>query len=286
MKLKIYQVDAFATRPFEGNPAAVVPLDSWLPDAFMQSIASENNLSETAFFIPTNSGFHIRWFSPNQEVKLCGHATIASAFVLFEKMNYQKARIDFESLSGILSVSKKGNLYELDFPKSNPVSCVAPAELLEAFGWNENILNHPGEKENLHGAYFLEAENKNLTGMEFLKAEDYMVVMDSEEAVLSAKPKMEALMKLDLRGVMITAPSKKYDFVSRFFAPKFGIPEDPVTGSSFTQLGPYWAKRLGKEKLFAKQISERGGEVRLAVTKDRVLISGGAALFMQGEIEV
>ena len=273
MKLKIYQVDAFATRPFEGNPAAVVPLDSWLPDAFMQSIASENNLSETAFFIPTNSGFHIRWFSPNQEVKLCGHATIASAFVLFEKMNYQKVRIDFESLSGILSVSKKGDHYELDFPKSNPVSCEAPAEILEAFGWNENILNHP-------------VENKNLTGMEFLKAEDYMVVMDSEETVLSAKPKMEALMKSDLRGVMITAPSKKYDFVSRFFAPKFGIPEDPVTGSSFTQLGPYWAKRLGKEKLFAKQISERGGEVELVVNEDRVLIAGGAVLYLQGEIEV
>lgn len=265
MRLKIYQVDAFATKVFEGNPAAICPLEMWLSDTTMQAIASEINLSETAFFVATKRGFHIRWFSPNQEVKLCGHATLASAYVLFEKMNFGSEIIEFNSLSGILRVRKNENGYELDFPRQTPVRCQPPEMLLAAFNWLENEM---AEK------------------VEVLKAEDYLIVVPSEIQVTAAAPNLELLKQLDLRGVGITAPSEKYDFVSRFFAPKFGIPEDPVTGSSFTQLAPYWSQRIGKEKLFAKQISERGGEVGLRVTDDRVFISGGAVLFMEGEIEV
>ncbi len=259
MKIPIYQIDAFAEKPFEGNPAAVCPLESWLPDALMQLIAEENNLSETAFFVPTQTGFHIRWFTPTTEVDLCGHATLAAAHVLFHCLGYESDHIEFESRSGLLNVSRAGELLVLDFPAQPPVICETPIQILHAFG---------------------------IEPVECLKAEDYVVVFELEEDVLSADPNLELLAELDGRGVIITAPSESYDFVCRFFAPKQGINEDPVTGSSFTQLAPYWSGRLGHSKLYAKQASSRGGEVICELKGERVEIAGRAMKYLQGEIEV
>ncbi|MCW8892022.1 MAG: PhzF family phenazine biosynthesis protein [Deltaproteobacteria bacterium] len=257
MELKIFQIDAFANRPFEGNPAAVCPLQEWLSDQMMQSIAEENNLSETAFFVPQDGGFHIRWFTPSAEVDLCGHATLATAFVLYELLGYRKKQIAFHSRSGLLTVVKREHRYVLDFPAQPPSICTIPDEILQAF---------------------------KTPPRECFKAEDYLVVFESESAITSAHPDLEILKKLALRGLIITAPSQRYDFVARFFAPKYGIPEDPVTGSAFTQLAPYWAKKLGKNELKAKQLSKRGGEVGCQLKGDRVLISGGAVKFMEGTL--
>ncbi|MDQ6997810.1 MAG: PhzF family phenazine biosynthesis protein [Mariprofundus sp.] len=259
MKLSVYQIDAFAKQAFEGNPAAVCPLPFWLPDGVMQLIAEENNLSETAFFVETESGFHIRWFTPTVEVDLCGHATLAAAFVLFECLGFDGDDIAFDSRSGFLNVSREEGVLVLDFPAQPPVPCEVPEAILQAFGVEPVIC---------------------------LKAEDYIVVFELEEDVLTAAPKLDLLRELDGRGVVITAMSSQYDFVSRFFAPKVGIDEDPVTGSSFTQLAPYWSGQLGKSKLYAKQISSRGGEVACELKGDRVAIAGGAVKFLQGEIEL
>jgi len=259
MKLPMYQIDAFASKPFEGNPAAVCPLEAWLPDGLMQLIAEENNLSETAFFVATDEGFHIRWFTPTTEVDLCGHATLAAAHVLFECLDYGQDEILFDSRSGLLSVAKEGELLVLDFPAQPPVPCEAPIQIQHAFG---------------------------IEAVACLKAEDYLVVFELEEDLLLADPDLDLLRELDGRGVIITAPSQNYDFVSRFFAPNFGINEDPVTGSSFTQLAPYWAERLGRRKLYAKQLSSRGGEVICELKGDRVAIAGRAVKYLQGEIEV
>lgn len=259
MKLPIYQIDAFAEKTFEGNPAAVCPLEKWIPDALMQVIAEENNLSETAFFVPTATGFHIRWFTPTVEIDLCGHATLAAAHVLFHSLGYDQDIIRFESRSGVLNVSKEGALLVLDFPTQPPVPCEPPEYILHAFG---------------------------VEPVACLKAEDYIVVFEFDEDVLLADPNLELLKKLDARGVVITAPSESYDFVSRFFAPKYGIDEDPVTGSSFTQLIPYWSNRLGQGKLTAKQLSQRGGEVFCELNGQRVLIAGRAVTYLQGEIDL
>jgi len=259
MKIPIYQIDAFANKPFEGNPAAVCPLQSWLSDEVMQSIAAENNLSETAFFVPTQNGFHIRWFTPVAEVDLCGHATLASAYVLFNFLGFEESTIAFESKSGLLKVSKNENLLVLDFPAQPPSPCATPDEIVSAFK------HQP---------------------VECLKSEDYIVVFNDEDEVASAKPDLTALSKLDLRGVIITAKSSKYDFVARFFAPKYGINEDPVTGSAYTQLVPYWSNALGANKLHAKQISSRGGEVFCELNGDRVGIAGTAVKYLIGEIEI
>ncbi|ATX79539.1 phenazine biosynthesis protein PhzF family [Mariprofundus aestuarium] len=259
MKLPIYQIDAFASKPFGGNPAAVCPLDEWLPDALMQLIAEENNLSETAFFVATDEGFHIRWFTPTSEVDLCGHATLAAAYVLFECLGSELDNIIFDSRSGYLQVTKEGELLVLDFPAQPAVPCETPIQIQHAFG---------------------------IEPVECLKAEDYLVVFELEEDLLLADPNLELLRELDGRGVILTAPSDAYDFVSRFFAPKFGIDEDPVTGSSFTQLAPYWAARLGRSKLLAKQLSSRGGEVICELKGERVAIAGSAVKYLQGEIEV
>ncbi|NWF39726.1 PhzF family phenazine biosynthesis protein [Mariprofundus sp. NF] len=259
MKLPIYQIDAFASKPFEGNPAAVCPLDAWLPDALMQLIAEENNLSETAFFVATEEGFHIRWFTPTTEVDLCGHATLAAAYVLFECLGFDQDTIVFDSRSGLLPVTREGDLLLLDFPAQPAEACETPIQIQHAFG---------------------------IEPVECLRAEDYLVVFELEEDLLLADPNLELLRELDGRGVILTAPSDTYDFVSRFFAPKLGIDEDPVTGSSFTQLAPYWAVRLGCSKLYAKQLSSRGGEVRCELDGDRVFIAGGAVKYLQGEIEV
>ena len=259
MKLTIYQIDAFAEKPFEGNPAAVIPLEEWLSDEIMQAIAEENNLAETAFVVPTNNGFHIRWFTPSREANLCGHATLASAYVLFNLLGYKGHRVSFESLSGLLSVSKTGELLTLDFPAQPPKPCDIPSILAEGLG---------------------------RAPIECLKSNDYLAVFESEEDVLGIDPDHHLLQQLDLRGVIATAPSLEYDFVVRFFAPKYGIPEDSVTGSAYTQLIPYWARKLGKSTVNARQVSARGGNVFCELQGDRVLISGSAVKYMEGTIEI
>lgn len=259
MKLSLYQIDAFASRLFEGNPAAVCPLDEWLPDEIMQSIANENNLSETAFFVPQGDGFHIRWFTPASEVDLCGHATLATGYVLFHILGYKGNEIEFASKSGTLVVTKNKEWIVLDFPAQPPVLCDMPQEIVQAF---------------------------DAAPIECLKAEDYVVVFEHEMDVESANPDFGQLEALDLRGVIITAKSTHYDFVVRFFAPKYGVPEDPVTGSAYTQLAPYWASKTGVKRFRAKQVSSRGGELTCELADDRVLISGKAKKYLEGKINI
>ncbi len=257
-QLAIYQIDAFTNQVFTGNPAAVCPLETWLDDAVLQSIAAENNLSETAFFVQQGDHYAIRWFTPTVEVDLCGHATLAAAFVLFEHLAYSKENIIFTSRSGKLRVRQcESGKLKLDFPKQSAVPCAVPQLIMQAFGDSIKTC---------------------------LKAEDYVVVLHDEAAVRAANPDMALLRQLDLRGVIITATAKEYDFVSRFFAPNWGIDEDPVTGSSFTQLAPYWSDILGKQKLVAKQVSQRGGEVWCEIAGDRVYISGQAITYLKGMI--
>ena len=259
MKLTLYQIDAFASKVFQGNPAAVIPLDDWLPEKTMQSIAQENNLSETAFFCQSNNFFDIRWFTPNGEVKLCGHATLASAYVIFNFLNIQSTQISFKSLSGMLNVKKEDDLYTLDFPSQEPEKCEMPTPLKEGLGQENGIC---------------------------FRNEDYMVVFDNEDQIDKISPDFNVLTLLDLRGVIVTSPGKDYDFVSRAFFPKYGILEDPVTGSAHTKLIPYWSKKLNKSELKAKQISKRGGELFCKNKIDRVYISGYAKLYMVGEIQL
>jgi len=259
MKIAIYQIDAFATRTFEGNPAAVCPLDSWLPDKLMQSIAAENNLSETAFFVPEGEGYSIRWFTPAAEVALCGHATLASAFVLFNILDYKGDRIDFNSKSGILHVSRSGERLVLDFPSQPPEPCDVSEEIIEAFG---------------------------MVPRECLKAEDHLLIFQNADQVQTAIPNIDILRNLDSRGVIISAASKEYDFVARFFAPNLGVAEDPVTGSAYTQLVPYWAKQTGKTVFHARQVSSRGGELFCELVGDRVRIAGRAVKYLEGSIEI
>jgi len=259
MKIPIYQIDAFADHLFSGNPAAVCPLEKWLTDKQMQLIAAENNLSETAFFVAENSGYHIRWFTPGGEVDLCGHATLASAYVLFNELGYSPSVIDFQSKSGKLSVERKGKLLILDFPAQPPTICEAPGALLAAF-------NHQP--------------------CQILSSEDYILVFERETQLTDLVINFELLKTLDLRGVAVTAPADKYDFVARFFCPKYAINEDPVTGSMFTQLTPYWANRLNKQQLSAKQISSRGGEISCELVQERVKIAGKAIKYLVGEIEL
>jgi len=259
MKLNIYQIDAFARRVFEGNPAAVCPLKEWISDETMQKIAAENNLSETAFFIKENDTFHIRWFTPVNEVNMCGHATLASAYVIFECLNYENKEIIFNSKSGILKVYKKNDRYKMDFPVQKIEKCKVLDIMLKAF---------------------------NIKPLECYKSMDYILVFENEKDILNIKPDFELLKLLDKRGVIITAKSKKYDFVTRFFAPKLGINEDPVTGSAFTQLVPYWSKILNKCNLTAKQLSQKGGEVFCSLKNDRVEIAGYAVKYMEGSLYI
>jgi len=258
MKIPIYRIDAFTDRPLSGNPAAVCPLEEWLSDATMQAIASENNLSETAFFVPEGEGFHIRWFTPLSEVSLCGHATLATAWCIFNELGYDKDEIIFQSESGPLRVVQNNDLITLNFPVDPPVACEAPQALLKAF---------------------------KATPVECLKAVDYMLVFADEAEVAGAEPDLELFAKLNLRGVIITAPSEEYDFVCRFFAPKIGIDEDPVTGSAFTELTPYWVDKIGKKTLRSRQLSARGGEVLCELKGTRVLISGKAVKYSKGMID-
>jgi PhzF family phenazine biosynthesis protein len=255
--IPIFQVDAFTGAVFAGNPAAVCPLETWLPDSVMQSIAAENNLAETAFFVPQNGTFHLRWFTPMCEVDLCGHATLASAHVLFEELGYKAESIRFETKSGELVVEREGGRLTMDFPARPP----------------EPVEPDPALSSCLGGA-----------PTEVLAARDYLVVYGSEEEVKALQPEMASLSKIDRFATIVTAPGRDCDFVSRFFAPAKGIPEDPVTGSSHCTLIPYWAKKLGKTRLHARQVSPRSGELFCELAGDRVKISGHAALFLKGLI--
>ena len=259
MKLDIYQVDAFATRPFEGNPAAVCPLDKWLPDRLMQSIAMENNLSETAFFVPEEDGYRIRWFTPVAEVDLCGHATLATAWVLFNCLGHKADTVIFLSRSGRLPVRRTGDELELDFPAQPPRACAVPDGIARAIG------------------------AEPLECREFV---DLLVIFDDPSAVREARPDMAALAALDYRGIIITAPGEEHDFISRFFGQAVGVPEDPVTGSAHTKLTPYWAGKLGKNRLRARQVSPRGGDLLCTLDGDRVRITGQAVLYLRGSLEV
>jgi PhzF family phenazine biosynthesis protein len=261
MRLPLFHVDAFTSRVFGGNPAAVVPLDTWLPDATLQAIALENNLSETAFFVREPAGHHLRWFTPTQEVDLCGHATLASAWVLFERLEPGLTRVEFATRSGTLTVTREAQgLLAMDFPARPPTACAPPEGLAEALG---------------------AAPLGTLQG-----SRDLLAVFDSEAQVRSLRPDMARLAALDVFAVVPTARGEDSDFVSRFFGPRVGVPEDPVTGSSHCTLVPYWARVLGKPRLFARQVSARGGELHCEAQGERVRIAGHAALYLEGTLRL
>lgn len=261
MKLNIYQIDAFTDKLFSGNPAAVVPLESWLPDEVLQNIAAENNLAETAFYVSTDNGFHIRWFTPMLEVDLCGHATLAAAYVIFNIQGHEGDLVRFESLSGELTVLCKDNWLTLNFPVDPYHIAVPPPALMESI--------------------------KSTTILEVYKGKtDYMVVLDNESEVQNLDFDIIVLSTIPARGIIVTAPGDEVDFVSRFFAPQSGVDEDPVTGSAHTTLIPYWAEKLSKTELSAKQLSKRGGFLKCELDGDRVNIGGQARLYLKGEINV
>lgn len=259
MEIDIYQVDAFAAQIFEGNPAAVCPLTEWLPDETMQQIAMENNLSETAFLVEESEGYALRWFTPAAEVDLCGHATLATAHVLFEHLYYSKQEISFVTHSGILKVRKNIDGLTMNFPATHGDKVESPTKLLEALGVQSN---------------------------DVYKADDYMVVVDNEQQVQDLNPNFFLLSEIETRGIIVTAPGNEVDFVSRFFAPLVGINEDPVTGSAHTMMAPYWSEQLGKNELNARQLSKRGGDVNCKIAGDRVEISGKAKTYLTGQIEI
>jgi PhzF family phenazine biosynthesis protein len=261
MQLPIYQVAAFTDTQFGGNPAAVIPLREWIDDSLMQKIATENNLSETAFFVPVAEGeWHIRWFTPAVEVPLCGHATLASAAVIRERLHHDKWPIRLQSASGTLLVDLDGDAYVLDFPANKP----APVDLPEGF---EAALGHDAEES-------------------FIADDIYMIVLPDEAAVASLEPDFSALAERTNHGVIATAAGERVDFVSRFFAPSLGIDEDPVTGAAHCVLTPYWSERLGKKELVARQISSRTGVIACTDRGDRVSLRGQALFFMDGQIRV
>lgn len=260
MKLPIYQADAFADSIFRGNPAAIVPLENWLSDELMQHIAAENNLSETAFFVKQDEVYHLRWFTPKVEVDLCGHATLAAAHILFTELEVTAEQIRFNTRSGILTVHKSKKGYMMDFPAENMPRVQEPPQLFEALGIPRTPYTY--------------------------QSDDILVVLGSEQEVASLKPNFSLLKEMDARGVIVTAPGNTVDFVSRFFAPRVGVSEDPVTGSAHTKLAPLWAKTLGKNKLVARQISERGGTLELHVKGERVEIYGQAVTYLKGEIYI
>lgn len=259
MKLNLYQVDAFASRLFKGNPAAVIPLAAWIPDKLMQQLAMENNLAETVFFVPEGDEYHIRWFTPEAEINLCGHATLASAFILFYKLGYNKPVIRFNSLSGPLEVRDENGLLWMDFPSWKPERTDDyPPEIIKALGNPEYL-----------GVY---------------KHRDYIVELADEKTVKKLEPDFSLLKKTGVK-LIITAQGQKVDFVSRFFAPSVGVNEDPVTGSAHSQLIPFWAEKLGKTEMEARQLSKRGGELFCVANGDRVKIGGRCVFYMKGEID-
>lgn len=262
MKLKLYQIDAFTNKLFGGNPAAVIPLKKWFPTELMQQLAIENNLSKTVFFVPSKENgidYDIRWFTPAVEVNLCGHATLASAYVVFNILRSKKRTLKFNSKSGVLTVQKKKDFMEMDFPSWKP----------------ERLSEYPKELAAALG-------NPEIVGV--YKHRDVLVELNNEDAVKNCEPDF-TLMKKYFDKMIITAPGKEADFVSRFFAPASGINEDPVTGSAHSQLIPFWSEKSGKKKMFAKQLSNRGGEISCEqLNKERVSIGGQCVFYMKGEI--
>jgi len=264
LDVPIYQVDAFTGRLFAGNPAAVCPLEKWLPDQMMQAIAAENNLAETAFFVRIGDDYELRWFTPTVEVDLCGHATLATGFVIMTKLAPQKTTTRFHTKSGILNVSRDGPRFTLDLPSQPPKPAEMPGRFLAALG-------RPPQQ--------------------VLAAAKYLAIYDSADDVAALAPDLVILKDIDKDGVIVTAPgptsgANACDFVSRYFAPHAGIPEDPVTGGAHCTLIPYWAQRLGKSKLHARQISARGGELFCEDQGRRVSLAGQAVLYLEGRIRV
>lgn len=259
MKIKLFQVDAFTDTLFCGNPAAVCILDDWLSDNVMQKIAMENNLSETAYVVQQNNEFTIRWFTPVSEIELCGHATLATAHILFTEYHYNKNEIIFNTkYSGTIRVRKEGKFLTLNFPVDRITKAIPPKKLITGIG-KKPIETYKGRT-------------------------DYLVVYQNEKEVQTISPNFTVLSKLDVRGIIVTAKGDSFDFVSRFFAPRVGILEDPVTGSTHTALTPYWAKKLKKNELTAKQLSSRQGVLKCRLDKNRVYISGEAITYLKGEI--
>lgn len=260
MQLPIYQVDAFADKVFQGNPAAVVPLTTWLETSQMQAIAAENNLSETAFFLPLKAGYQLRWFTPKKEVRLCGHATLAAAHVLFRHLGFKGEIIQFHTASGPLLVRQVNGGYQLDFPADQPVEIPLPP--------------------------LLEAALQVKPDACFQGLDDLLVLLPDEQAIRALQPDFSLIAQLPVRGVLATAPGEQVDFVSRCFFPQYGINEDPVTGSAHTLLTPYWAKRLQKNTLTAQQLSDRGGTLKCTLQQDRVLLQGSAITYLTGIIHL
>jgi PhzF family phenazine biosynthesis protein len=261
MNLKLYQVDAFTDKLFSGNPAAVCPLDNWLPDDILQNIAMENNLAETAYYVKKGDKYEIRWFTPAIEVDLCGHATLAAAFVLFNFENHLSDKITFQSLkSGILSVGKDGELLTLDFPADIYESVELSPQLVACFN-SQPLQAYKGKT-------------------------DYMLVFEDEEQIKNLQPDFPSISKLKARGIIVTAKGSNVDFVSRFFAPQSGVNEDPVTGSAHTTLTPYWSQITGRKELTAVQLSTRKGYLKCTYCDDRIKISGQARIYLKGEINI
>ena len=263
MSLRIVQVDAFASRPFSGNPAAVCVLPAPQDERWMQDVAREMNLAETAFLLPENEGYRLRWFTPTVEVALCGHATLASAHVLWEEGRLPAGRqARFHTQSGLLTADRRGEWIELDFPATPPASAPAPPGLATALG---------------------EGVTPRWVGRSKF---DYLVELDSEDAVRSLKPDLAALERVDARGIIVTsrATTPGFDFVSRFFAPRSGVPEDPVTGSAHCALTPFWSERLDRTEMTAYQASPRGGVIRVRLAGDRVTLAGQAVTVLRGEL--
>ena len=258
MRIPIYQIDAFSSQPFKGNPAAVCPLEEWLPDEVMQSIAMENNLSETAFFIKNEDQYDIRWFAPKIEIDLAGHPTLATAHVIFNEMNHQGNTITFNSKIGdILEITRNKDIISMNFP-SRPPKKIYKKELIEE-------------------AIGVEVD-------EFYENRDGLAVVANEEIVTNLSPSMDKISKLDYIGLIVTSSGENVDFVSRFFAPQIGVPEDPVTGSAHCELIPLWAEKLNKNKLTAKQLSSREGTLYCEYLNDRVVIGGEAVTVLSGEL--
>lgn len=260
VRVPYFQVDAFTNRVFGGNPAGVCPLESWLPDEVLRDIAAENNLSETAFVAPRDGAFDLRWFTPTVEVDLCGHATLAAAFVIFTELGFTGQVVRFRTRIGELGATREGGRIVLDFPAWPPQRCEkVPALLADALGW---------------------------VPRELLKTRDFLAVFASEDEVLSLNPDPALLARLDCLGLICTAPGRDCDFVSRFFAPGAGVPEDPVTGSAHSTLIPYWSERLRKTQLFARQLSRRRGELFCEARGERVGIGGDAVLYSRAQLEI
>lgn len=263
VRLRYYVVDAFASQVFQGNPAGVCPLERWLPDNVLQAIAAENNLAETAFFVPEGQGYHLRWFTPTQEVPLCGHATLAAAFAILTLLGREQEPLQFRTLSGTLTVRRDEDWLELDLPRYTPVPLEQVPEALDA--------------------------GLGIAANEALRVEqdpNYYVIVADEAAVRGVRPRLDLLAGLHPYGVVVSAPGRTTDFVSRYFAPSYGIPEDPVTGSVHAALTPYWAARLQRTSLRAAQLSRRGGEIRCRLLGERVGVAGQAAVYLEGTITV